>query len=49
MTHDWVIIYYERNGDEGQATVVTERHGRMAGARVVRGREDECLAHYGLS
>lgn len=49
MTHDWVIVYYERDGDEGQATVVTERHGQMSGARVVRGREGECLAHYGLS
>lgn len=49
MTRDWVIVYYERDGDEGQATVVTERHGRMMGARVVRGREVECLAHYGLS
>ena len=49
MTRDWVIIYYERDGDEGQATVVTERRGEMAGARVVRGREVECLTHYGLS
>lgn len=43
-THDWVIVYYERNGDEGQATIVTERRGPMAGHRVVRGREPECLA-----
>ena len=41
-THDWVIVYYERDGDEGQATVVTEHRGAMAGRRVVRGRESEC-------
>ena len=43
MTGDWVIVYYERNGDEGQATIVTEHHGSMTGQRVVRGREGECL------
>lgn len=41
-THDWVVVYYERNGDEGQATIVTERRGALAGRRVVRGRESEC-------
>ena len=46
-TRDWVILYYERNGDEGQATVVTERHGALAGRRVVRGREVECGAPAG--
>jgi hypothetical protein len=45
-TDDWVIIYYERDGDEGQSTVVTERRGALVGRRVVRGREAECLAHY---
>lgn len=43
MTGDWVIVYYERNGDEGQATIVTEPRGPMTGQRVVRGREGECL------
>ena len=43
MTGDWVIVYYERNGDEGQATIVTEHQGPMTGQRVVRGREAECL------
>ena len=47
-TDDWVIIYYERDGDEGQSTVVTERRGALVGRRVVRGRESECRAHYGL-
>jgi hypothetical protein len=41
-TDDWVILYYERDGDEDQCTVVTQRHGPFAGKRVVRGREAEC-------
>lgn len=43
QTHDWVVVYYY-DGDhrEGQATVVTETHGPLAGQRVVRGREAEC-------
>lgn len=47
-TDDWVILYYERDGDEGQSTVVTERRGAMVGRRVVRGHEAECLEHYRL-
>ena len=46
-TRDWVVIYYEKDGHENQHTVVTEPHGPMKGHRVVRGREKECLAHYG--
>ena len=46
-TGDWVILYYERDGDEDQCTVVTERHGPLAGRRVVRGREAECATHHG--
>ena len=38
---DWVVIYYERDGHEGQCTVVTEYRGPKTGHRVVRGREDE--------
>jgi len=41
---DWVVIYFERDGDEGQCTVVTEYRGPLAGKRVVRGREDEVAA-----
>jgi hypothetical protein len=41
-TRDWVVIYWERDGDEDQCTVVTERSGPLRGRRVVRGREDEC-------
>jgi hypothetical protein len=43
-THDWVVLYYDRDGDEGQCTVVTERSGPLAGLRVVRGRERELAA-----
>lgn len=46
---DWVVIYYARNGHEGQCTVVTEWRGALAGRRVVRGRERECSAHYGAA
>jgi hypothetical protein len=41
-THDWVVLFYERDGDSGQCTVVTEWRGSLAGQRVVRGRESEC-------
>lgn len=45
-THDWVVLYYAYDGNEGQCTVVTERSGALRGKRVVRGREAECRAHY---
>jgi hypothetical protein len=45
-THDWVVIYYEGNGQEDQCTVVTETRGPLEGKRVVRGREKECLQYY---
>lgn len=38
---DWVVIYWERDGREGQCTVVTEYRGPLTGERVIRGREDE--------
>jgi hypothetical protein len=38
---DWVVVYYERDGHEGQCTVVTEYQGPRTGQRVVRGREHE--------
>lgn len=43
--HDWVVIYFDRDGHEGQYTVVTETRGPGAGLRVVRGRETESVAH----
>lgn len=47
-THDWVVIYYDGRLGEGQATVVTEYGGPLRGRRVIRGREGECFAHYGV-
>jgi hypothetical protein len=41
---DWVVIYFERDGHEGQCTVVTEYRGPLTGRRVVRGREEEIAA-----
>ncbi len=43
-TRDWVVVFYERDGQEGLSTVVTERAGPRAGQRVVRGRERETPA-----
>lgn len=45
-THDWVLVFYERDGHENQCTVVTEHHGPLMGRRVIRGREHECLKYY---
>ncbi|MDZ7753396.1 MAG: helix-hairpin-helix domain-containing protein [Gammaproteobacteria bacterium] len=48
-TDDWVVVYfYDDHHVEGQHTVVTETHGPLEGQRVVRGREAECLRHYGI-
>jgi putative hydrolase len=45
-THDWVVIYYQKDGPEAQNTVVTETSGALAGKRVIRGRENECRQFY---
>jgi DNA polymerase (family X) len=46
-TDDWVVIYFERAGDEErQRTVVTETKGPLEGKRVVRGREAETRKYY---
>lgn len=45
-TKDWVVIYYDRDGVEGQATVVTKAQGPLEGRRVVRGRERACRRYY---
>ncbi|NBD14482.1 MULTISPECIES: helix-hairpin-helix domain-containing protein [Corallococcus] len=45
-THDWVVIYFDQDDVEGQHTVVTSHVGPLNGRRVVRGREEECLAYY---
>lgn len=42
-TRDWVVVYaYDDDHREARYTVVTEHRGELAGARVVRGREEEC-------
>ena len=48
MTLDWVILYVEDAGHEGQWTVITARYGTLASRRIVRGRELECASHYGV-
>lgn len=45
-TRDWVVIFFERSGDEDQCTVVTEPSGPLRGQRVIRGREHECAEYY---
>jgi DNA polymerase (family 10) len=45
-TRDWVVIYSDGDREEHQATVVTARVGELAGHRIVRGREPECLEYY---
>jgi len=45
-TGDWVVLYYKRNGEEDQVTIVTETRGALEGKRVVRGREDESRDYY---
>lgn len=45
-TDDWVVLYYERDGEEDQTTIVTETRAPFEGKRVVRGREKECQEYY---
>lgn len=45
-TDQWVVIYYEKGDNEGQATVVYGSRGKLKGRRIVRGREKECREYY---
>lgn len=46
-TRDWVVIYfYDGDHVERQHTILTEPRGELAGRRVVRSREDECIGYY---
>ncbi len=47
-TRDWVVLYFDKENAEGQCTVVTAHGGPLDGRRVVRGREVECMAYYGV-
>ncbi|HMA32666.1 MAG TPA: helix-hairpin-helix domain-containing protein [Casimicrobiaceae bacterium] len=49
-TRDWVVLYFHDDDHaERQRTVVTEQRGPLRGRRVVRGREEECLATHEMS
>lgn len=49
-TRDWVILHVMHEASpDWQCTVVTETRGPLRGKRVVRGRETECEAHYGVA
>lgn len=43
---DWVVIYRDDQFGDGQWTVITAQFGPLKGKRIVRGREEECAAHY---
>lgn len=47
-THDWVVLYYDAGRGEDQCTVITAERGPARGRRIVRSREAESLAHYGV-
>src|SRR5262249_27824318 len=38
-----VVLFFERDGCEGQKTVITGSDGRLTGRRVVFGCEAECM------
>lgn len=44
-SRDWVVLYTDGARGDRQWTVVTEHTGELRGQRVVRGREEECLAN----
>jgi len=45
-TFDWVVIYFDGRGGERQCTGITSAYGPLAGKRIIRGREPECMEHY---
>jgi len=47
-TDDWVVVYCDDGPREHQWTVITSTFGPLLGKRIVRGREAECAAFYGL-
>jgi hypothetical protein len=47
-TDDWVVVYFDGAAEERQCTVITAARGPLAGKRIVRGREQECLRHYSI-
>jgi putative hydrolase len=47
-THDWVVIYCDDDSQEHQWTVISAACGALRGYRIVRAREAECAAFYGI-
>jgi DNA polymerase (family X) len=46
-TGDWVVLYFDGSSSpEQQCTVISAERGPLRGRRVIRGREQECLAYY---
>jgi hypothetical protein len=45
---DWVVVYYEKDHEQDQCTIVTAAAGKLKGRRVVRGREQQCRQYYQL-
>jgi putative hydrolase len=43
---DWVVMYRDDPGGDGQWTVVSGRFGALRGKRLIRGREQECTEYY---
>ena len=40
------MLYHDGRDGERQCTIITSEFGRLKGLRIVRGRDDECEAHY---
>ena len=45
-TQNWVVLFYDDGDRESQCTVITAEWGLLAGRRIVRGREFECMRYY---
>jgi hypothetical protein len=45
-TREWVVLYHDGGQGERPYTVITAAHGPLAGRRIVRGREAECIEYY---
>lgn len=46
MTHDWVVIYRDDHGGQGQWTVISAQFGPLRGRRIIRGLEAACAEYY---
>jgi putative hydrolase len=48
-TDDWVVVYCDDGAREHQWTMITAAFGPLRGKRIIRGREAECAAFYGVA